>query len=202
MQPELERHDGFTPRCKGAGEDFISGFANRPGLESLGVGCLERPPRLGPRSSHAMVRPEMKLPVLAALALLLVAVGCTSVVSVAARSSCDWAFVQSVGGIAVGTPRRDDRGHVWLPIRCDVSGLETITTRPTTTNSGNVCVPPRVRVRSSTVYLTVRTSLPSKRYPTSRCPDADLGELPAGRYAVVYDSPDGSEHPLGSIQLP
>jgi hypothetical protein len=145
---------------------------------------------------------KLILPIFLVGALLLSLAGCESIVSSVARSSCDWSFVQSVGGIALGTPRRDERGHVLLPIRCDVSGTETITTRPTAINSGNVCVAPQMRVRSGTVYLTVRTSLPSKRYPNARCPDADLGELPAGQYSVIYANPDGSQHPLGSIQIP
>lgn len=145
---------------------------------------------------------KTKWPLLAAITFSLVAVGCTSLVSVAFRSACDWQFVQSVGGIALGTPQRDDRGHVLLPIRCNVSGFQTITVRPTTINSGIVCEPPLVRVRSSTVFLTIRTTIPSKRNPNARCPAADLGALAAGEYSVIYHSPDGSQHPLGSIQIP
>jgi hypothetical protein len=148
------------------------------------------------------VKTKLKLSVLIASALLVAGAGCESIVSSAARSPRDWQFVQSVGGISLGTPNRDDRGHVLLPIRCDVSGLQTITVRPTTINSGIVCESPIVRVRSSTIFLTIRTSVPSKRYPNARCPDADLGAPTAGQYSVIYASPDGSQHPLGSIQIP
>ena len=140
---------------------------------------------------------------IAAATLLFVAVGCgSSLVAFAARSSRDWQFVQSVGGLTLGTPQRNDRGHVLLPVRCDVSGTQTITVRPTTMNSTLVCESPIVRVRSSTVFITLRTSVPSKRYPNASCPDADLGVLTAGEYSVIYASPDGSQHPLGSIQIP
>jgi predicted RNase H-like HicB family nuclease len=71
---------------------------------------------------------------LVAVALLVAVAGCETIISSAARSSRDWQFVQSVGGLALGTPQRDDRGHV-LPIRCDVSGTRTITVHPTAINS-------------------------------------------------------------------
>jgi len=122
---------------------------------------------------------------------LLAFVGCTDLISSVSRSSQDWRFVQSVGGMALGTPARDDRGHVLLPIHCDVA----------TTNSGMVCLPPWVRVRGRMIYLTLRTSLPAAPYD-SRCPPADLGALAPGGYSVVYRSPGGDEHALGSIQLP
>ena len=144
-----------------------------------------------------------KWTLIAATTFLFVACGCdSSLVAFAAGSSRDWQFVQSVGGIALGTPQRDGRGHILLPIRCDVSGTQTITVRPTAMNSALVCEPPIIRVRSSSVLLTVRTSIPSKRYPSASCPDADLGPLTSGAYSVVYASPDGSQHPLGSIQIP
>jgi hypothetical protein len=134
--------------------------------------------------------------------LLFIAVGCSSVASFATRSLCDWQFVQSVGGIALGKPHRDGRRHVLLPVHCDVSGFQTVTVAPTTINSGIVCESPLVRIRSGTVFLTVRISVASKLYASARCPDADLGVLTAGRYAVIYSSPDGSQHPLGTVQIP
>jgi len=51
--------------------------------------------------------------------------GCTS-------ERRDWVFVQSVGGIAVGNPHRTPSG-VMLPVFVDVSGLRTITTKPSST---------------------------------------------------------------------
>ena len=144
---------------------------------------------------------QMKTPVLTSIAVIFVAVGCTSIVASTTRSSRDWQFVQSVGGIAVGTPTRDSRGHVLLPIRCDVSGVNSITTKPSTMNSALVCVAPSTRVRNSTVYLTIRTSLPAEAYDC-RCPTADLGAIAPGEYSVIYRSPRGDEHSLDSIEVP
>ena len=114
----------------------------------------------------------------------------------------DWAFVQRVGGIAVGTPVRAPNGHVLLPIDCNVSGLKTITVQPTTMNSSIVCAEPRVRVESHAISITIRTTFPSKSYRNPRCPDADLGVLSEGEYSVTYAEPDGTLHPLGTVVVP
>jgi len=153
------------------------------------------------RCSRAMrTKPKWTLTVASSL---LFAVGCSSsIVSIAARSSRDWQFVQSVGGIAVGTPTRDSRGHVLLPIRCDVSGTQTVTVRPTAINSALVCESPTTRVRGSTVLLTIRTTIASSHNSNAHCPTADLGALSTGEYSVIYLSPDGSQHPIGSFQIP
>ena len=139
----------------------------------------------------------------AAMAVMFFAVaGCTAFAVWATRRREDWQLVQSVGGIAVGTPYRSDDGRVFLPIDFDVSGLRAITTQPTTMNSGMMCAAPLVDVGPQVISITVRTELADKGGYGPGCPDADLGDLAAGRYAVVYASPDGSEHPLGTIDVP
>jgi hypothetical protein len=112
----------------------------------------------------------------------------------------DWQFVQSIGGLAIGTPHRDDRKHVILPVRCDISGTQTVTVHPTTGYSGLACDLPKVHVHSTNVFITVCTILPGKR--DASCPPADLGKLAGGDYSVFYSSPDGKREPLGSIKVP
>ena len=46
----------------------------------------------------------------------------------------DWKFIQDIGGMSVGNPYKNSDGIV-LPINCDVSGLRTITRKPTILNS-------------------------------------------------------------------
>lgn len=128
--------------------------------------------------------------------------GCETLIWVGARRSQDWQSIQTVGGLALGKPERDARGHTLLPIRCNVSGTETITVRPTGINSASVCEPPLVRVRNGTVFLTVRTTIVSGHNSNANCPKADLGILAPGPYAVVYRSPDGTQNPLGTIEVP
>ena len=110
----------------------------------------------------------------------------------------DWQFVQSVGGLAIGSPRRDDRKHVILPIRCSLAG-DTVTRKPTTGYSGLAFDTPIVRVSSTNVFLTFRTTLPGKR--DAQCPPADLGKIAGGDYAVFYRNPDGTREPVGNIHV-
>ena len=115
------------------------------------------------------------------------------------HTSRDWQFVQSVGGLAVGTPQRDARKHAILPLRCDVSGLQTITVRPTALNSGLFCDSPAVRIHSTSVLITLRTTLAGKG--SALCPPADLGKIADGEYSIFYRDPDGKQHPLGTIHV-
>jgi hypothetical protein len=61
---------------------------------------------------------------------------------------------------------------------------------------------PVVRVRLNTVFLTIRTTFANHWYPNAVCRPADLGRPAAGTYSVVYLSPDGSQQPIGVIQIP
>jgi hypothetical protein len=114
-------------------------------------------------------------------------------------TKCDWQFVQSVGGAAIGTPQHNEKKHVILPIKCNLAG-ETITTHPTTGYSGLAFDTPKVRINGTNIFLTFRTILAGKW--VAQCPPADLGKLPGGDYAVFYRSPDGTHQPLGSIHIP
>lgn len=127
---------------------------------------------------------------------------CEAIIASALRGSHDWQMVQSVGGLALGEIYRDKSGTAVLPIRCNVSGVERVTIEPTTVNSGLVGEPPLVRVRGSTIYITLRTTVATSRNGSPACPPARLGKLPAGRYSVVYLDPHGPQHPLGSVQVP
>jgi hypothetical protein len=105
-----------------------------------------------------------------------------SVDALADRAS--WTFLQSVGGLTVGEPQREN-GAWMLPIYADVSGLNNASTRPTTLNSGVACLETRASVEGSTVALSIFTGVAgSGRVP--RCPAANLGHLAPGAYTVVY----------------
>jgi hypothetical protein len=99
----------------------------------------------------------------------------------------DWAFMQSVGGLSIGQPHRANE-KVYLPVACDVSGLTTITVKPTTMNSGLVVRDVRASRRGAAVYIWVRTSLPHGK-DGQPCGTAELGDLPPGKYTVYYGKP-------------
>jgi hypothetical protein len=101
----------------------------------------------------------------------------------------DWAFMQSVGGMAVTSARGPD-GRRHLAVECDVSGVREISVKPTAINSGIVAHEVRVRRSGAALYLIVRTAIPSPGR-TSACDAVSLGVPPAGRYDVYYGNPPG-----------
>lgn len=150
------------------------------------------------RTSQARATPIVMRLIFTVLLLVLV-VGCDTVISRATIQRCDYQTIQSFGGIAVGRPRLDSRKHVIVPIHCDVSGTSTITCRPTRFESTLACAKPDVSVKGDTIRITVRTCIVGGDL-SSKCPDIDLGRLRNDTYLVVYRDPDGHEHPIGAVQ--
>jgi hypothetical protein len=111
----------------------------------------------------------------------------------------DWAFMQSVGGIALGTASVSE--EKWsLAVRANVSGLEEITVKPTLLNSGLICESTTASVQGNTIYLTINSGLVRDGYSAS-CPAANLGRVKEGSYQVFYKSPNGESQKLGEIVL-
>ena len=110
----------------------------------------------------------------------------------------DWRFVQSVGGMAIGQPRRKSNSTYSLPVECNVSGTRAITVHPTALNSAFMCAGFDVRKNGSSVYLTLRTSLFGR---SSRCKAISLGRLTPGTYSVYYRDPDGTSHFLRTFPI-
>ncbi len=110
----------------------------------------------------------------------------------------DWSFVQSVGGLALGVPV--ERNGTWyLPIRCDVSGVEAVTTRPTAIHSALACDPAAV-VEGQTIVLTI-VARPEESSAFADCPPVRLGRPPRGRYAVVYSGKTGERVAIGEVHI-
>ena len=112
-----------------------------------------------------------------------------------------WKFMKTVGGVAIGAPSRSPRGSVYLPVICDVSGLTTITERPTAINPALVVTGIDTRIDGRQVLITVGTGLPSET-TNSTCPVIDLGDIPAGDYQVFYYNSDQDRHLLGEVAVP
>lgn len=117
-----------------------------------------------------------------------------------------WSFVQSVGGIAVDAPTLWHWGWV-LPVRADVSGLQSVTTKPTALNSALVCMRTDFAVEGRNMYLTIVTApAPSSdaeggQHATSRCPPLTFGEMIPGKYSVFYRGPGETPVPLGEVSF-
>ena len=110
-----------------------------------------------------------------------------------------WEFVTSVGGIAVDPPQASPSG-VTLPVRADVSGLQTISNKPTALNSIMECSLTRARVQGREILVTISTSL-LRDGGSSRCPPAKLGRPAAGRYTVLYGSTRENARPIGVVDV-
>lgn len=111
----------------------------------------------------------------------------------------DWSFVQTIGGLKVGTPYKS-KGVWLLPIQSDVSGLQTVTIKPTALNSVLSCKRTNAKIKNNSIYLTIVTGLASREH-NSLCPPAILGNIPVGKYLVFYGSPAESPVSLGIVTV-
>jgi hypothetical protein len=127
----------------------------------------------------------------------LMAVLCVASLAAGCGRREGWSFVESVGGIAVGTPRQT--AQVWvLPVDANVSGVSRITVSPTTQNSALTC---RIRtaVKNHNLYITLVAGLFGSG---AKCPPALLGPMKAGKYVVLYAGPGEPTHLIGSMVIP
>jgi hypothetical protein len=119
--------------------------------------------------------------------------------SIAAATAQSWSFVVSVGGIVIGDAVKAN-GSWTLPVRADVSGLESFTSKPTVMNSAMVCSGVVAKIVRSDIYLTIHTD-PAGVGKNAQCPAVKLGVLPAGAYTVFYQGPEGAPVRLRSVQV-
>jgi hypothetical protein len=106
----------------------------------------------------------------------------------------DWAFIQSVGGMKVSA--KDST----LTVECDVSGLKTVTVKPTLINSGIGVRKLKHKRDGNTILLTLSTCVIGKGITTSPKP-VDLSACPEGEYSVEYLDPNRARHPIGKIAI-
>ena len=110
-----------------------------------------------------------------------------------------WLFVQSVGGVEVGVPLETETGWT-LPVRSDVSGVQTVTVKPTMLNSGLSCQSTEATIEDNAIFLTILTGVAGgNRSPV--CPAASLGRLRAGKYPVFYRGPNEKPVAIGEVSI-
>ena len=111
----------------------------------------------------------------------------------------DWQFIQSVGGIDID-PVIQKSGKPMLPVTFDVSGLSTVTCKPTTMNSGLVFYKFDVKHSDGNITIRVVTSVPDTTKDTL-IHYLDLSEIRKGAYQVYYETAGDSEKRLGAIEI-
>lgn len=121
--------------------------------------------------------------------------GCSGVM----RDEQPWAFVTSVGGLELGTPVQE-KNRWKLPIRADVSGLRSVTIKPTMLNSGLVCDKTKAYVEGRKIVIQIVTTIPHGD-ASPLCPAADLGAIQPGQYDVLYGARLGERILLGPIKV-
>ena len=120
--------------------------------------------------------------------------------SVVASRAQDWGMVQSVGGLRVDDPIKHEDETTFLPVICNVSGLETITVKPQTLNSALVVRKIAAKVKANAIRIQIITGVADNRH-NARTSGVNLGKVPPGRYAVEYVNPDGSAVEIKGAQV-
>jgi hypothetical protein len=110
-----------------------------------------------------------------------------------------WEFMQSVGGIAIGQPEKIDDSAWVLPIRCDVSGLTTVTREPKVMHSGVVVTRMLHEIRDGDIAISIVINTPMGTARSSACPSITLKKVAPGDYRVLYMEPNKATHALGTV---
>ena len=132
------------------------------------------------------------LPLLA----IAVASACNSDAYVTTPQAARWDFIQSAGGIRVEQAQRRSASSWVLPVICDISGLKTITTKPTAMHSGAVVTEMHYEVSGDEISIAVVFAAPLETGRTSACQPITIASISPGEYRVVYR--DGrAKHLLG-----
>jgi hypothetical protein len=111
-----------------------------------------------------------------------------------------WDFMQEAGGIKVGQPLKIKNDTIFLPIKCDVSGLRTITQKPTMMNSALGVYKVEVKIEKNQILISVVTCIISERYNPA-CKGIYLKKIPSGKYDVFYYYAN-QKNLIGSVIIP
>lgn len=137
---------------------------------------------------------------LAMLVLAPLLAGCASCVGLLSAQGESWGMIQSVGGLRVDDPVVQPDGTTYLPLLCNVSGLETITVKPTAMNSSHVVRKIVVTRRKEKIQIQVVTCIVDNKH-TSVARGVSLGKVPEGTYQLEYVNPDGTTVMLKEIMI-
>ena len=116
------------------------------------------------------------------------------------NSVASWAFVESLGGLKVGTPVKEAEGWT-LPVECDLTGLRKVSVDPTSMNSSLMIREQRWSIQSGQLRLQLLLKPSSYATPESRCQPITLTQPVAARQLEVVYEDGGKLVPLGTIRF-
>jgi hypothetical protein len=108
----------------------------------------------------------------------------------------DWNFIQKVGGIQTENPI-DTQDGSYLPVVCNISGIDSITFKPTQMNSAISCKTIKVERVGNNIYQTVITGLLNSKNTNCNCKAPNIGRF--GHES--YKDNSSSEHQIGQFNL-
>ena len=109
-------------------------------------------------------------------------------------------MIQSVGGLRVENPVTQSDGTIFLPVICNVSGLDTITVKPTMLNSALVIKKITAKCKGDRILIQIVTCVVDNKHVSST-KGVDLGKPKKGLYQVEYLNPDRSTVSLRTIEV-
>ena len=116
------------------------------------------------------------------------------------RKTVDWDFIQRVGGIKTESPLPTEDGF-YLPVICNVSGLDSVTVRPTTLNSALICLKTKPTIHENSIHLKVIAGLVLSKKEDCHCKAVGVGHLKRGTYIVYYGDKSSYEHQIGKFTI-
>ena len=116
------------------------------------------------------------------------------------RSSKDWSFIQTVGGIKIEKPLETEDGF-YLPVICNVSGRDSVTVKPKGINSALFCLKTKTLINGNKIYLTVITGYSLFEKLDFKCKAVKIEKLKPGNYKVFYKDKESSEHQIGEFSI-
>ena len=124
-----------------------------------------------------------------------------SITDIFTAKHADWSFIQDVGGLDVSEPEYKS-GYGWyLPVRCDVSGLQSITTKPKLVNSGLAAKEVKAMVKDNRIQIWVVYCLVSNDSPNCITKGVFIKGIKEGLYKVEYLNNDGTVVPIRVVEI-
>ncbi|MFV0590705.1 MAG: hypothetical protein ACK5M7_04925 [Draconibacterium sp.] len=116
------------------------------------------------------------------------------------RETASWEFIQEVGGIKTGTPLETKDGF-YLPIECNVSGLDSIAVTPTKLNSALSCIKTKMTIKGNSIHLRIVAGIAMSDNFNCYCKAVSIGDLEPGEYKVYYGRKSELEHQIGAFTI-